>query len=158
VERRHVLTQTAAGCLAAIGFLLIPGCSDDGLGTRYPVSGTVTYQDKPLEKGRITFNAAGPDARTASGEIEHGSYRLTTFTDGDGAMPGKYKVAITAKDADYGKLIEKSQGGIPHQRDVMKVNQQAKRLIPAKYELDKTSGLEREVKPESNTFDFALSD
>ena len=80
------------------------------------------------------------------------------MTTGDGALPGKYLVSITAKDVNYAPLLEKSKGGIPHQRDVMKVNQQAKRLIPAKYEQAKTSGLEKEVKAESNTFDFDLVD
>ena len=29
--------------------------SDDGLGKRYPVSGTVTYKDQPVPKGSISF-------------------------------------------------------------------------------------------------------
>ena len=36
------------------------GAGDDGLGKRYPVSGTVTYNGKPLDKGR----RPGPIGRT----------------------------------------------------------------------------------------------
>ena len=39
-----------------------------------------------------------------------------------------------------------------------KLNQKAKRLIPAKYEQATTSGLEREVKEQSNAFDLELAD
>ena len=44
-----------AGYLAAVGFLLIAGCADDGMGQRYAVTGTIKYHDKPVEKGQITF-------------------------------------------------------------------------------------------------------
>lgn len=147
MEERNRLSHVRAACLTAVGFLLASGCgTDDGLGKRYSVSGNVTYQGKPLEKGQISFISKTPEANTATGDIENGYYRLTTLTDGDGAMPGKYGVIIIAKSPDYTALLEKSKGGIPHQRDAMKVNQQAKRLIPAKYEQEKTSGLEAEVK------------
>jgi hypothetical protein len=158
MEGRYRLSRARGGCLTAVGLLLVAGCSDDGMDKRYPVSGTVTYHEKPLEKGQITFTPEAPAGQTASGDIEKGYYRLTTLTNGDGALPGKYRVTITAKEVDYSGLIEQSKGGIPHQRDVMKVNQQAKRLIPAKYEQAQTSGLEKEVKEQSNTFDFNLVD
>jgi hypothetical protein len=147
-----------AGCLAAVGILVTAGCADDGMGQRYTVRGTVKYHDKPVEKGQITFTPREAQGHVASGDIEDGYYRLTTLTTGDGALPGKYLVSITAKDVNYSPLLEKSKGGIPHQRDIMKVNQQAKRLIPAKYEQTSTSGLEREVKEQANTIDFELAD
>lgn len=159
MEERSRLRHVLAGWLTAVGFLLASGCgTDDGLGRRYPVSGNVTYQGKPLEKGQISFISKTPEARTATGDIENGYYRLTTLTDGDGAIPGKYGVTIIAKSPDYAQLLEKSKGGIPHQRDAMKVNQEAKRLIPAKYEQEKTSGLDQEVKAQSNTINFELKD
>ena len=158
MEGRYRSNRLGARCLTAVGLLLIAGCSEDGLAKRYHVSGTVKYHDKPLEKGQITFTPDAAQGQVASSDIEDGYYRLTTLTTGDGAMPGKYKVTIIAKDVDYAPLLEQSKGGIPHQRAVMKLNQKAKRLIPAKYEQAKTSGLEKEVKEESNTFDFDLAD
>ncbi len=147
----------AARLLAAC-LLVAPGCSDDGLGKRYQVTGTVTYNGKPLERGQVNFLSTTPEGRPASGDIEAGRYRLTTQTSGDGAMPGKYRVTIVAMDVDLTKAIEKQQGGMPHQQDIIKANRKAKRMIPAKYEAPETSGLEREVKEQSNTFDFPLTD
>lgn len=147
-----------ATCLMAAVLLAPTACSDDGLGKRYPVTGTVTYKGTPLEKGQINFLPTTPEGRAASGDVEGGSYRLTTLTHGDGALPGKYRVTVIAKDVDLSKVIEQAQGGIPHQRDVLKANQSAKRLTPARYEDAESSGLEAEVKPQSNTFDFPLTE
>jgi hypothetical protein len=147
------VARILAACL-----LIASGCSDDGLPKRYPVTGTVTYNGKPLEKGQVNFLPTAPDGRPASGDIQAGEYSLTTQTPGDGAMPGKYRVTIVASDVDLNAAIAKQQGGIPSQEDVIKAQRKAKRLIPAKYEDPAKSGLEREVKEESNTFDFSLTD
>ena len=114
----------------AAGLLVASGCSDDGLGKRYPVSGTVTYNGKPLEKGQINFLPTAPDGRSASGDIQAGEYSLTTQTPGDGALPGKYRVTIIATDVDLTGAIAKQQGGIPSQEDVVKAQRKAKRADP----------------------------
>ena len=147
----------AARILAAC-LLVASGCSDDGLPKRYAVSGTVTYNGKPLERGQVNFLPTAPEGRPASGDIEAGAYSLMTQTPGDGAMPGKYRVTIIATDVDLTDAIAKQQGGIPSQQDVMKAQRKAKRKIPAKYDDPAKSGLEREVKEQSNTFDFPLAD
>src|SRR5205814_10307515 len=42
--------------LAGPALLVMASCgTEDGLGKRYPVSGTVTYNGQPLEKGEISF-------------------------------------------------------------------------------------------------------
>src|SRR5690242_799074 len=86
--------QSRGTLLAFAGILALVGCSDDGLGKRFPVSGTITYLGKPLEKGSITFTPTNPEGRGAVGEIKNGSYVLTTQTAGDGAFPGSYSVTI----------------------------------------------------------------
>lgn len=145
--------------LAACGLcLLLAGCSDDGLGTRYAVSGVVTYKDQPLAKGKITFLPDDPAGRAATGDIVDGSYQLSTQSAADGAFPGKYKVTVTALSVDDSKVIENAKGGVGNQMDVIKANQAAKPLIPPKYLSPDTSGLTAEVKEQSNKFDFALTD
>ncbi len=148
--------------MAATGLLLIAGCGDDsGLGTRYPVSGTVTYKDKPVEKGQISFIPNDPRTQhAANGYIENGRYTLTTAKAGDGALPGKYKVTITSQDVDNTAVIETvvKKGGGGRQGDIAKAASQAKNLIPAKYKLTDTSGLEVTVEAKSNTLDFPLKD
>src|SRR6476660_5779935 len=94
----HQIKSRAGVTATAAGLCLILGCGDDtGLAKRYPVSGTVTYHDAPLEKGQITFIPADrTKQREAAGTIEGGRYTLTTGTAGDGALPGEYGVTITS--------------------------------------------------------------
>lgn len=157
------LSHRTFGALAVTaGLAFCWGCgSDEGIGTRYPVRGKVTYKGAPLAKGTINFQALTPEGRGASGDIQGGEYSLTTQTPGDGALPGKYRVSIIAKEADFSSIesTSKKQGGtLPSKKDLVKVFQKAKRLIPAKYESPAASGLEAEVKEQSNSFDFPLTD
>src|SRR5262245_35621215 len=92
----------AAALLSA--WMISPvGCGpNDGIGKRFPVSGRVTYKDQPLKSGSVNFFPEDPNTgRPATGVIEaDGSYQLTTQTPSDGAMGGKYKVAISAYEVD----------------------------------------------------------
>jgi len=136
------------------------GCGpDDGIGKRYPVSGTVTYKDKPLPKGSINFVPVDPaTGRAASGSVADGAYTLMTQEPGDGALPGKYKVTVSAVEVDLSKASDKakSAGRMIDQADIAK----AKRtnLVPTKYLTPETSGLTAEVREGSNTLDFPLTD
>jgi hypothetical protein len=142
---------------------LIPGCSDDsGLATRYPVSGKVTYKDQPVPNATIIFepiNPPLPQGRVANGVVEKGSYRLTTATPGDGALPGEYKVIILASDLDVSELAKK-QGGLLHQGDAehQKAAKAAKSLLPEKYGQSMNTPLKAKVEARSMTFDFPLTD
>jgi hypothetical protein len=154
------LSRVVCGsALLSLGLFL--GCGDDtGLAKRFPVSGTVTYKGEKVAKGQISFISKKSDGRAANGFIQDGRYTLTTATDGDGALPGEYGVQITAKEADETKIAEtiRKEGGGARQVDVGKSTVKAKNLIPAKYQLPETSGLNATVKEESNTFDFDLKD
>jgi hypothetical protein len=81
------------------------GCGSDSgqyVGKTVPVKGKVTYKGKSLTQGEIVFepNSAG---REAHGNIEpDGTFELTTFKAGDGAVPGTHRVAVSGtskKDA-----------------------------------------------------------
>lgn len=154
----------AARLLAvAAALALVTGCADDGYGKRYPVSGTVTYGGKPLEKGSINFIANdAATGRNASGLIVDGNYSLTTFTPGDGALAGQYRVSIAAAETDLSEAeaVAKASGGAALREDLVAkaAMKKSKRLIPAKYGLPDTSGLTREVKQETNTLNFDLTD
>jgi Protein of unknown function (DUF1559) len=66
---------------------LLLGCAESRPKTAV-VTGKVTYQGKPVPHGTITFVPANGPA--ATGEIRpDGSYTLTTFRDGDGALLGR---------------------------------------------------------------------
>jgi hypothetical protein len=150
------------------------GCGDDsGLPRRYHVSGTVTYNGKRLEKGTMNFTPDGTEGRAAGGTITDGQYSLTTHHPDDGAVPGKYKVSIMAKEADPSKvevkvkrpgkqaLTEAQQNAIRLQfREQIagKADAAAKSLIPVKYSSPELSGLTFEVKQQSNSANFDLKD
>jgi hypothetical protein len=153
--------------LAVPALFVVVSCgTDDGLGKRYPVSGTVTYNGKPLEKGEISFVTEDLTKNFgATGIITNGSYTLSTGGNDDGAQAGKYKVTIVAKEdyldkarTDFQK--ESGAGGegkIPP-RNLAKANAAAKSLIPLGYGDTRTTTLTAEVKPQSNTIPFELSD
>ena len=166
-----------AVCSALLAFLLVvaaPGCGDSsGLGRRYPVSGSVTYNGTPLEHGTISFAPADGTGRAAGGTITDGRYSLTTHDSDDGALPGKYRVSVVAKLADPSKVdlkIKKSREGreteaekqamaiVYPQKVAARAAAAAKNLIPPKYSSPETSGLTFEVKEQTNTADFPLKD
>jgi hypothetical protein len=153
--------------LAVCGVVATTSCStDDGLGKRYPVSGTVTYNGKPLERGDISFVPDDPKGIGATGVIENGSYALSTGGGNDGARAGKYKVTITAKEdslekakAAFAKELGKGldPGYLPG-RYVAAAAAKAKSLIPAGYGDVRSTNLTADVKETTNTIPFTLSD
>jgi hypothetical protein len=145
--------------LAGLGVLLAVGCSDDGIGKRYAVSGMVSYQGKPVEQGTITFEPEDSKGRIAAGSIAAGRYSLTTLRPGDGALPGKYRVTVTSTDIEAALANDPAaKAAEDPQKRAAAAYRAAKHLVPPKYQLADTSKLTAEVKPQSNTSDFALTD
>lgn len=74
--------------------LAVTGCSDTTVPT-VPVRGQVTLQDGTvIQTGTVEFNAIEGDW-TARGTIQpDGTFYLSTFTDGDGAVPGVHDAVV----------------------------------------------------------------
>ena len=111
------------------------------------IEGTVTYKGAPLPKGRVTFEpeAAGDKknpTRPATGPIENGKFTVSTFVQGDGALPGTYRVAVESVEE---VSMEDFNAG---KRD--------KPLIPKKYAVGKTSGLAVKVPDQSEPYAATL--
>jgi glucose/arabinose dehydrogenase len=83
-----------------IACLIVVGCSKN-----VSVSGKITYSDNglPLTSGIITFTNGVIQAR--SNISSTGMYSVGLLQDGDGIVPGEYKVIITALTLDKGDLI-----------------------------------------------------
>ena len=96
------LIRVGLCCLFAIG------CGSDGKPRRVPVTGTVTYNGKPLPGGDVVFVPADTSNgfRARGKANERGQFTLTTFDDGDGGMPGEYKVT-----AGFGATMPTPQKG-----------------------------------------------
>ncbi|MDG3007167.1 hypothetical protein [Paludisphaera mucosa] len=85
----------AAAVLLAI---LCPGCDsgDPPLppSAAAPAKGRITHRGKPLTGGRITLEPTD-GGREAKGDVQpDGTFVLTTFQEGDGALPGVHRVSI----------------------------------------------------------------
>lgn len=111
------------------------GCGGEG-GSRptvVPVKGKVTFKGQPLTKGVVRFEPDGY-GRMATGELQpDGTFMLTTFEKGDGAVIGQHKVFIT--------------GTSPNPR---------KEMVPKKYLAPETSKLTADVDPDHTEFTFDL--
>lgn len=92
-----LLAMTATAC----------GCGEATPKT-YPVSGTVTLDSKPVPGANVTFIEDGISNRAATTTTDaQGKYMMSTFKQGDGAVPGTYKVTVTkyqkgAEENPYG--------------------------------------------------------
>lgn len=150
--------------------LVVVGCSDDGVGKRYPVSGTVKYKGQPVAKARINFVNKGAGAQGAYGTVENGVFSsLTTVQEGDGALPGEYVVTVDTREIDEAKVKaqadelatkNKMQGKLSQIPPELQARalKDAKAVIPGKYQLPETTDLKAVVKEDKNKFDFELKD
>ena len=127
---------------AATVFFLV-GCGSDRLRTAV-VRGTVTYKSRPVPNGTISFiPASGP---SATGDIQpDGSFTLTTYRTGDGAVLGQHTVVIVALE-DMSKRLPEERNPLPPP------------IVPLKYTSLATSDLRAVVKDHENTTDFKLED
>jgi hypothetical protein len=90
--RRHARWATIVGMA-----LVLPGCGGEER-PRYPVSGTVTYQGKPVAMGSIRFEAeasVGDFAPVCHAPISEGKYATPSQ---DSPTNGKYLVLVMGID------------------------------------------------------------
>lgn len=144
--RRGGRSAVLAACLTAA--VAASGCSsgsDDEL-PREAISGTVTFDGQPLERGSITFLPEGQLPTQGGAPIADGQYSIAQ---NEGLVPGNYHVAITSPlgEGEKSKDTVTNAPGMPAKAP--------KDLIPAQYNTKST--LKAEVKAgASNSFDFTL--
>jgi hypothetical protein len=113
-----------------------------------PVSGVVTYQDAPLSWGVIQLDPldGGPPAL---GEMQRdGTFRLTTFREFDGAIPGTYRVSF---------LIFPFDGP----SEIYGRGKQARKksdFLPVKYTDPQRSGIQVIINDDGNHLEIHLTD
>ncbi|MBA2117592.1 hypothetical protein [Bremerella alba] len=115
------------------------GCgSNSSAPGMHPVKGTVTFDGKPIETGRILFRQSEGDGQAFSAEIVDGSYELEV-------KEGPSDVTITASRLLPGKFD--NSNGTPEQMGEM--------YIPSKY--NRKTELSALVTPDGeNEFPFDL--
>jgi hypothetical protein len=130
-RRKFCLAVTCIGCLV-IG---LAGC---GRGPEtVPVTGKVLYNGQPLPFGSVTFQP--PSGQPARGEIRaDGTFELSTFRRGDGAVVGKHKVKIACYESQNPAAVKG-----PGEQSLGRL------LIPTHYTLLDQSGLSADVQREN---------
>jgi hypothetical protein len=132
------LNQRLVGFVAAAGLMV--GCDSGDKVPRYRVTGKVTFQGQPVERGEITFEnpAAG---QVNSSPLESGGSYATELPAGD------YLVSVAPP------LVEtKGTGDSPPDQ----IPDPAVKNIPKKYWRQEKSGLTAQVAKDKRSFDFEL--
>jgi hypothetical protein len=121
------------------------GCGGQGQHKTAVVRGTVKYKGKPVPNGTVNFIPEG-NGPSATGELgPDGTYTLTTYKSGDGAVLGRHKVVIVAMQDQAGKLPEERSPTPPP-------------IVPTAYTSPATTPLTAEVGDKENVIDFDLVD
>lgn len=145
----------ACAATVSVALLTVSGCGDEsGVGTTYPVSGTITVNGQPLiaQTAMVLFK---PDVSRGNqspldpaGTVDgQGHYTLST-AGRSGAPPGWYKVVVTATTTEMSV-----PSGKRHARP------RPKSLVAAKYGQATTTALMVEVveNPAPGAYDLKLT-
>lgn len=125
--------------------IIAAGCTKSDNPKTYPANGKVTYRGQAVANGIVLLTPT-ESGHAATGSLEKdGTFHLTTFQKGDGAVPGKYHVAVQAFPAEGAGLPGAEFAGKPPP-------------VPLKYMSAASSGLIAEIKAGDNHLEFSLKD
>jgi hypothetical protein len=130
---RNFLTMM---CLVIVS-LAMNACGGSSGPKKYKVTGTVSFDGKPISEGRITFKGDASKLGTYSAPIANGSYTVE-------AEPGSYLVEITASRMT-GKFVTTIEGK----------NEIGEMYIPEKYNAKST--LQKDVSSSVTEINFDLT-
>lgn len=133
------MSKLSAGrrvCILTIAAAMAVGCSRGPATAK--VTGSVTLDGKPLAFGSVMFQGA-TGGQPARGDIQpDGTFALTTFATGDGAIVGNHRVRVVC----YSSQDPAKQGQGPMGDSLGTL------LIPERYTSLGASGISAEVPPE----------
>jgi hypothetical protein len=128
-------------CLSALLFvaLLCASCARNDRPPVFPAQGKVFYEGKPAVNALVILHPANNDAKLELvrplGHVEaDGSFKLTTFDNGDGAPAGDYVVTV-----DWRERTAPIEGAPP-----------GRSLLPQRYANPQLSQLRIQIKEGTN--------
>jgi hypothetical protein len=133
------MTRILLGCALVAVFVALPGCGS----RRAAVTGKVTYEDgTPVEGGNVIGEATVDGKLVAVQGTIHkdGSFTWGGDREGDGALPGTYKVIV-----------------VPVALSEYQLSQGVRPAVDGKYTKYESSGLSFEVKEGRNEFNVTVS-
>ncbi len=129
----------------------VAGCcgSGGGLDGTIPIRGTVTYRGKPLEAGEVRYLPVDArQGRVARGPLDsRGRFRLTTLTDGDGALAGEYRIVVVVYEEQFEDVSRRE-----HDEKLTVLATDNAPPIPQRYYKPETSGLTDTVNDDHSGF------
>lgn len=87
------MRHPAIGILTIFAMLMGIGCSSEQPNT-YPVSGTVLFNKIPVEGAGVMFQPVEGGSYGFGVTDQNGSFVISTFEIGDGAIPGEHRVTV----------------------------------------------------------------
>lgn len=158
IGRRQDAPSTIPGyrrppALLAISALLLgmvsAGCGP-GRPETVPVEGIVTFNGKPVADAAVQFIPVD-GGRPAQGATDsQGRFKLSTFEDGDGALPGAH--SVTVQKVRVSGVVEGREG-----LDSGIAEPKIEYLLPERYSQTSTSGLTVEVASGAPPVNLALT-
>lgn len=146
-------------CVATTSIVLVlfAGCGQKTAGPKtYPVTGAVTLKGEPVAGATVTFHGADGKSTAVGTTDAKGQYTLTAGPAGQGALAGKYQVAIVKYKAAEPAPAAKGGEYVPPDPN-QPPPPAPENLLPAKYADPKTSALTADVQPGGqHNFDFKL--
>lgn len=144
-EQLHRLAVRSRRLAAvALAVVLAPGCGGEDGPPRFPITGQVTLDGKPLQTGTIAFHPGG-EGNAASADVTDGTFAINRS---NGLVAGKYKVEIVSVQGT-GKQIKSPD-------DPTATIEETRNLIPERY--SRESRIEAVVKPDAeNSYQFDLT-
>ena len=126
---------------ASLLLTISPGCDAPPEAT-YPATGRVSFEGEPVKGAIVTFVPEKGRPATATSE-DDGSFELSTFSPGDGAVAGRHTVTIIQTNPGDEMIL----AGAP-----------SKSSIPEKYTMPQKTPFTFDVKPDGdNHFDLNMS-
>ena len=104
------------------------------------VRGRVTLDGTPLEGAAILFQPVDGGVPARGSSAADGSFVLTTFREGDGAVPGRHRIAVSKFEITGFEVTADGLDG-----PVAPGGVKERSLLPKKYSDPATSGLTAEV-------------
>lgn len=138
------------------------GCTievDDHQDQHLEITGKVTYRGEPVKRGVIHFLPIDPANPPSSGVIIDGAIKdVFTRKAGDGVRSGKYTITIMAFDKDLAASASKRTAFGPDPKEVARIANQTKKLIPLRYANVRESGLTAEFSLTAHSLELDLVD
>jgi len=135
----------------ALLLLALAGCGKPSRSV--PAGGRALLDGQPIAGAAVLFSPVAGGVPGRATTAEDGSFTLSTFDIGDGALVGVHRVGISKMDVTGFVATEDGLSGKLDGRQI-----QVRALIPERYMNPATSGLEAEVKRGSaNRFEFGLT-